>query len=243
MNLRVPLVYLAGGVGDLVLPSWCVGCDQAIEAPGLMCQACQESLAILPEPRCARCGKPVGKYSQSQRRCDDCKRHTPAFDGAAAPWVYVGLARDLVLKLKFCRAWMVAELAAPWMAGCLDQMPWKAEIDLIQPVPMHWLKRFWRGYNQAEMLALAVSRLAGIPSSSALRKARYTRPQSRLSRSSRLANLSATFRVRPAGSVRGKGVLLVDDVMTTGTTASECARVLKDAGARRVYVLTLARAH
>lgn len=241
-TLRFSLVYVGQGIADLVLPSHCLACEQPLDTPQLVCATCLDTFEAIEPPRCRKCGKPMGKYSETRRRCSDCKRHPLLFDQATAPWVYDEVVRDLVLKLKFCRATLVADFFAEQMASHLGEMSWRAAIDLVQPVPMHWAKAFWRGYNQAELLARGVCQRVQLPFSRSLKKGLYTPPQSRLSRSSRLANLEGAFRVRPRDSVKGKRILLVDDVLTTGTTCSECARVLKAAGAKKVFVLTAARA-
>lgn len=230
------------GVLDLVMPPYCVGCERPMEAAELLCADCRARMHLVEEPRCERCGKAVGKYSTSERRCMACRRHPPAFDQATAPLQYEDVVRTLVLKLKFCRASVIVNCFRGPLADHLAIMPWMADIDLIQPVPMHWWKRVRRGYNQAELLAESVSRSFDIPLTRALRRVRHTRPQSRLSRRSRLQNLAGALKVTPPGAVEGKTILLVDDILTTGATCSECARVLKESGAAAVYALTLARA-
>jgi ComF family protein len=108
-------------------------------------------------------------------------------------------------------------------------------------MPLHWIRRWRRGFNQAELLARALQKRTGIPVSRALRRQKRTPPQAGLSRAERRVNVETAFDVRAPKTIEGKHVLLVDDIMTTGATASACAAVLKRAGARRVSVLTLAR--
>ncbi|MCS7026669.1 MAG: ComF family protein [Bryobacteraceae bacterium] len=115
-------------------------------------------------------------------------------------------------------------------------------IDVIVPVPMHWWRAWRRGFNQAELLAKEVSRRAGVRMCRAVRRKRWTPPQAGLSNRARRQNVSGLFEVTKPAEIRGLHVLLVDDVLTTGATASACASALKRAGARAVSVLTLARA-
>jgi len=114
--------------------------------------------------------------------------------------------------------------------------------DVIVPVPLHPARRRERGFNQAELLARSLSRLTGLPVMLVLERVRYTTTQTAFDRTERMENLRNAFRLRPARNVRGSRVLLVDDVLTTGSTLSECARVLKESGASSVHAATAARA-
>lgn len=232
----------ARGAIDLVLPNHCLACGipQSESAP--VCESCRDRFTFIQPPRCEKCGQAVGEYSTYERRCADCQRHPLAFQQATAPLLHASVVRDLMLQLKFARVSIVADLFADLLADHLAEMPWMSDIDLFQPVPMHWWRRLRRGYDQAERLAAGTARLFGVPVGRALQKVRNTRPQSRLSRSSRLENLRGAFRVPRPEEVEGKTILLIDDVMTTGTTCSECARILEEAGAVRVFALTVARA-
>jgi len=133
-------------------------------------------------------------------------------------------------------------LARPLGAYLLRSLPRDEAFDAIVPVPLHWWRRWNRGFNQSELLARALSRSTGIPVRDALRRTRPTASQAGLSNTARRRNMVQAFRCRREIAVRGKRILLVDDVMTTGSTATACARALKGAGATRVAVLTVARA-
>ena len=118
-------------------------------------------------------------------------------------------------------------------------LPLEEQFDAIVPVPLHWMRRWQRGFNQSALLAQILSRRRGIPMRNALRRTHSTRTQAGLSNHARRENVARAFRAR---GVDGQRLLLIDDVMTTGSTAAACARALKRAGARRVTLLTLARA-
>ncbi len=120
-------------------------------------------------------------------------------------------------------------------------LPREEQVDLVVPVPMHWWRKWSRGFNQAELLARGVARRTGIPVTRALKRRRRTLAQAGLTLAQRRENLTAVFRVTARNRVEGRRVLLVDDVLTTGATASACAETLKRAGARSVVLLTLAR--
>jgi ComF family protein len=113
--------------------------------------------------------------------------------------------------------------------------------DAIVPVPLHWRRQWQRGFNQSELLANGVAKRLGIPSIKALRRVRPTQTQAGLSNAGRRKNVAAAFRIRRRCSVKGKRILLIDDVMTTGSTAAACALALKRAGATKVVLLTIAR--
>ena len=120
-------------------------------------------------------------------------------------------------------------------------LPREESFDAIVPMPLHWRKRWQRGFNQADLLAREISRRTHTPVRNALRRVRFTATQAGLTNAKRRKNVSGAFRPKRADVLRGQRVLLVDDVMTTGSTAAACARALKIAGARQVVLLTVAR--
>jgi ComF family protein len=120
-------------------------------------------------------------------------------------------------------------------------LPREESFDAIVPMPLHWRKRWQRGFNQADLLAHEISRRTHTPVRQALRRIRFTATQAGLTNARRRKNVSGAFRSKGADVLRGQRVLLVDDVMTTGSTAAACARALKMAGARQVVLLTVAR--
>jgi ComF family protein len=135
----------------------------------------------------------------------------------------------------------VKPLARPLSDLLLAALPRDERFDAITPVPLHWRRRWQRGFNQSEALARALSGRCGIPVVRALWRCRSTATQAGLSNSGRRRNVAAAFRWRGSQSVEGKRILLLDDVMTTGSTAASCALALKRAGAARVAILTIAR--
>ena len=150
------------------------------------------------------------------------------------------MLRELVHLLKYAGVKTLADPLGDLLAAAL---PEDARFDAITAVPLHWRRRWQRGFNQSDLLARAVARRTGIPHIAMLRRVRATATQAGLSNSRRRRNVAAAFapRRRAATLARGKKILLIDDVMTTGSTAAACARALKQAGAARVALLTLAR--
>ena len=161
------------------------------------------------------------------------------FDAAYSYGFYEERLRDLIHVYKYDR---VQPLAKPLGRLLVLALPRDREFDVLVPMPLHWRKRWQRGFNQSALLASEVSRRAGIPLARALRRVRNTSAQAGLTNAKRRANVSGAFRASNAAAVRGKRVLLIDDVLTTVATASSCARALKLAGATQVTLLTLARA-
>jgi len=174
--------------------------------------------------------------------CGACIADPPRFDRARAAMRYDDAARGLVLQFKHADATHAAPGYAKWMARAGADLI--AGCDLIAPVPLHRWRLLWRRYNQSALLAQALGRASGKPVlPDLLIRRRATPSQGRLGRNQRFQNVAGAFALRPvhAGKLQGLRVLLVDDVMTTGATVAECAKVLKRAGAASVDVLTLAR--
>jgi ComF family protein len=156
---------------------------------------------------------------------------------------YEGRLREVVLRLKHHSGEGLAELLGELWVDQARQAFQAAQADVVVPVPLHWWRRWRRGYNQSVALALGTSGRLGLPCHPGwLRRIRHTPHQTYLSAAARRDNVRGAFRARPAAGLKDRTVLLIDDVMTTGATVGEAARALRDAGARRVVVAVLARA-
>jgi ComF family protein len=160
------------------------------------------------------------------------------FDAAYSFGAYENALRELIHLFKYSR---IRTLARPLGALLGRALPRDERFDLIVPVPLHWRRRWQRGFNQAELLAQEMARQTGRPCASLLRRVRSTAVQAGLSHSRRRRNVAAAFACRDANRVRGRRILLIDDVMTTGSTGAACAAVLRRAGAVRVVLLSVAR--
>jgi ComF family protein len=168
-----------------------------------------------------------------------CRHGLTGFDAAFAYGEYDGALRKLIHEFKYSGLPQLASKLGPLMSAA---MPREQRFDLIVPMPLHWRKRLERGFNQSELLAKVLSKRTGIPVVNALRRRKSTPPQAGLTRAQRRLNVAGAFEADQRERIDGRHVLLIDDVLTTGATASACAAVLKRAGARRVTLLTLARA-
>ena len=177
-------------------------------------------------------------------RCRGCHEFEPDFDRAVSFGEYAGALRGVIHLLKYDNVLPAAPVLGEKLAEAIAQLRLASdETPLLVPVPLHKTKRRERGFNQAERIArAAVKRLPQhVEVASVLKRQRHTRSQVGLTREERIANLRDAFRVFAPGRVKGRTVIVADDVMTTGTTVSECARVLKKAGAERVWAATVAR--
>lgn len=171
-------------------------------------------------------------------RCALCRRGVRGFDAAYSFGFYEDALRELIQLFKYGR---VQTLASPLGRLLALALPSDQSFDMIVPMPLHWRKRWQRGFNQSELLAREISRRTSLPVKRALRRVRNTSAQAGLTNAKRRLNVSGAFRARKLAAVNDQRILLVDDVMTTGATAAAAARALKLAGARHVTLLSLAR--
>jgi ComF family protein len=199
-------------------------------------------LRFLARPLCAICGFPFETAAEDGALCGACAADPPTFATARAALAYDDHARKLVLDLKRGGRRDGLNVFAGWMARAGAEA--LAEADLIVPAPLHWTRLLERRFNQSAWLAQAVSRAAGKALAvDLLNRRRRRKSQEGLSASQRKRNVEGVFAVAPpwAGRVRGRIVVLIDDVFTTGATAGACAKALLRAKAAKVHVLTLAR--
>lgn len=226
-----------------MFPDGCRVCGRDLEDISRV-PVCPQCLSA-PQPLeaeyfCSACRTPFQNRFplDEQGRCALCRLGLRGFDAVYSFGAYEGVLRELIHLLKYGRVRSLARALGERLAAAL---PLDQRFDVIVPVPLHWRRRLARGFNQAALLAGAVARRYAVPVSPALKRRRRTGSQAGLSHAQRRANVSGAFAVRRPKRVRGRRVLLVDDVMTTGATASACAAALKQAGAAYVAVLTLAR--
>ncbi|MBF0248201.1 MAG: ComF family protein [Alphaproteobacteria bacterium] len=232
----------AGRILDLVLPPTCFGCGRVVGEPHALCPDCWTRLTFIGPPVCDACGHPFDHEVPDRALCGACARERPPFGRARGALLYDDASKDLVLGFKHADRTELAKLFSKWMTQAGRALV--AEADLVVPVPLHWTRLFSRRYNQAALLARALGRSCGVAVlPDALVRARRTPSQGHLGVKARARNVQGAFRVHPrrGARIRGKRVLLVDDVYTTGATARACAKVLLRGGAASVDVLVLAR--
>jgi competence protein ComFC len=218
---------------DWLYPPHCGGCGQGYIR---WCEACNQNTLVFSEDVCERCGNPIDQAGI----CETCRECPPAFTGLRSWAVFGGPLRNALHRLKYQRDIALGESLARPMIALFQRLNWP--VDCVTATPIGVARRAERGYNQATFLALPLALSSGLPyRSQALRKTRETRSQVGLNVAERHENLAGAFQGEPR-IVRGKTVLVVDDVATSGATMQACAQALLDAGAARVYGLTLARA-
>jgi ComF family protein len=240
-TLSAQLRRLGRAVVDGILPPRCLACGTTVDEPDALCGPCWAAMTFFAPPWCAVCGLPFPHPMGDEAICADCARDRPSWDRARAVLRYDKHSRRLVLALKHADRTHLAGALGGWMrragAEVLDGA------DLVLPVPLHWTRLFARRYNQAGLLAHAIRAAGGPPVAPEwLVRRRRTPSQGRLGAAARARNVRGAFALRPGRSIRGKRIVLIDDVLTTGATVEECARVLRRGGAEFVGVLTLARA-
>jgi ComF family protein len=226
---------------DFALPPRCPGCGAITGEPHRFCLDCWRSLAFLADPCCACCGIPFAYPAQEEALCGRCLAEPPPFGRLRAAVAYGEVSRQVALKLKYSGRPGLAETLAHFMLRHLD--PGEREA-LLVPVPLHRWRIWKRGYNQAALIASALSRRTGLPADlDLIERTRATPPLKGLGRRERALAVRGAFKVPRSARNRlaGRSVLLVDDVYTSGATAAACARALKRGGAASVDVLCWAR--
>lgn len=235
---------------DYALPPRCPGCGTVVGADFAFCQPCWSGMSFLGEPCCARCGLPFPYAMGDGAQCAACLAYPPPFDSARAVLAYGDVARTVALRLKYGRRVGLARLIARHMlrhaadghapdqsgvAGC--------DLPLIVPVPLHRWRLWQRGFNQSALIADHLGRLTGFPvDRHGLRRVRRTRPLRGMGPRERARTVRGAFALALGHPFKGRRILLIDDIHTSGATAAACARLLRQGGATHVRLLCWARA-
>jgi ComF family protein len=228
---------------DLAYPPLCVVCRGPISEAHALCANCWSAIGFLDGPSCACCGLPFELDPGPDTLCAACHADPPAFDRARSVLRYDDASKKPILALKHADRLDLVPAFARWLDRIGREM--MAEADVLVPVPLHRRRLWQRRYNQSALMAQKLAQLTGKPADPlVLERIRPTPSQGEMpSAKARRRNVRGAFRVAPGrvSAVKHRSVLLIDDVFTTGATVSACARALKRAGAKQVYVLTLAR--
>jgi ComF family protein len=225
---------------EFFLPRMCLFCGVPVGETAVVavCPECEAQITWVASPLCTCCGRMFASRDGADRVCGDCQTDPPPFARARAAALYDGPVAHAITRFKFSRQLAFLPVMQHWLQRplCLELM---AAADFLAPVPLHPKRIKNRGFNQSLLLARA---FPGTPvAREALIRTRPTPPQVGLNPKERQDNVKGAFAVTDPARVKGKSLLLIDDLYTTGSTAKECARVLLKAGARRVEVLTVAR--
>lgn len=222
---------------DFALPPRCAGCGSIVDQVHSFCSECWKSLEFLGGGGCQQCGMPL--QGTDSEICALCLAQPPRIARARAAVAYDDLSRRLVLKLKYGRKVALAKTMALYMAPLIGALP---PGSLLIPVPLHRRRLWQRGFNQAALLAGELSRRLAVPhDAGVLQRVKRTPPLKGMSRLQRRRAVAGAFRLKDGADLRGRTVVLVDDVLTTGSTANACARALKRGGVARVELISWAR--
>jgi competence protein ComFC len=229
-------------IASLLYPPACTICATSVEPGEYLCAQCNDKATPIVPPFCEICSEPFAGAITGSFTCANCAHREIFFDTAVAVYRSRGIVRRVILDFKYGHQIHLRHVIARWLGQALDDVRLRGRrFDVIVPVPLHPARERERGFNQAALLAELLSEKMSIQSKAVLKRIRYTTTQTAFDRVERMENLRNAFRLRKNMNVRHLRVLLIDDVLTTGSTLSECARVLKDAGAMSVYAATAAR--
>ncbi len=237
-----PIRSLLDTLLELFYPSNCVGCGQPQDVGVLLCRQCKETSPRVEAPFCRRCSRPFEGVIVGEFSCPNCEDRTPAFDCVVSSYQAKGVLRELIHRFKYGRQFYLRGVLTDFLAEAMQDVRIQASpADYLVPVPLHPTRFRERGFNQADALAETLSRRTRLPILRCLERRRYTNTQTRYDRQERMQNLRNAFSLRKSSDVREKHLVLLDDVLTTGSTLHECALVLRMAGAESVRAVTVAR--
>lgn len=238
------LKYFAEIAVDAVLPPRCIVSGDFVDRQGMITASAWKELRFIAPPFCVSCGTPLSYTLEYGTLCASCAAWPPPFDKARAALVYDDGSKDMILRFKYADQTHAVHSFVPWLLQAGKEFLDMA--DYIVPVPLHRTRLLKRRYNQAALIAQALCRAEGVSAAylpEALLRYKKTETQGTMNFRQRRKNVKNAFMVPPAHrtKLQGRNIVLVDDVYTTGATVKECAKVLKKAGAGKIYVLALAR--
>lgn len=237
MHARAAASRLFKHLLDFALPRRCGGCGTIVDEVDSFCADCWKKIEFLGTSGCSVCGLPL-KGTEAET-CAVCLARPPRLQRMRAAVAYDEISRSIALRLKYGRKVALGRTMARYMAPLMSDLP----VDcVLVPVPLHRRRIWQRGFNQSAIVARELSRRLGMQFDPvALKRVKATPPLKGLSIQQRRRTVAGAFRVAPRAELRGRTVVLIDDVLTTGSTANACARVLKRAGAERVELVSWAR--
>jgi len=227
---------------SLLYPPCCEGCGAGVEPPDYLCGKCAAGAVRIEAPFCNVCSEPFPGAITGTFTCSNCADRQFHFACAVARYRSEGIVRDFIHRFKYFREFRLRHPLAAWAAeGLQDDRIRTQSVDALVPVPLFVARERHREFNQAAELARLLGKGAGIPVCDCLLRTRNTTSQVTYDRKMRMENLRNAFMMRHSMDVRGRHLVLIDDVLTTGSTLDECARVLQKAGAASIRAITVAR--
>jgi len=241
------LSSLTGAVLDLVYPNNCINCKTAIlekDYEFSLCRDCWQSIEKNLPPFCPKCGTHIENINSGIELCRDCQKKELYFDKAYSVFAFEGVLKELIHKFKYSNKTMLAKVFAKMIFDfAMNFNIPLSDYDIMLPVPLHSTRLREREYNQCEILARQLQRFLHLEiSTKDVARIKHTRSQITLDKTARWENIVGAFKIKNNQTFKNKNVLIVDDLITTGATASELAKTLKESGAKMVSVLTIAKA-
>lgn len=233
------------GITDLLFPRNCILCHQYDEGTDQnpLCRSCQEKIPYNHPPFCLKCSRHL-KTAVPEGLCPDCHKHPPDFDTAWGITLYEPVMKELIHAFKFQNKTSLRKAFKDMARTFLEKYHISLkEFDHLAPIPLTATRQRERGYNQALLFAEGLSQILHIPClADQIQRHRHSARQSDLREKERWTNIQGAFRINPLSTATGKNILLVDDLLTTGATASEAARTLRSAGAGKIGLIVLSLA-
>ncbi len=244
MYIRKKINQLFNYIIDTVFPAKCLTCEVKTDKANLFCFSCWNSLTFISDPRCSICGSPFPIKMEKNSICPYCIEEKPSYDMARSVLRFDHRSEHLIHNFKYYDKTEATKTITNMMIKAYGEA--MSKIDIVSAVPMHQSKLRKRKYNQAAVLANEIAKTSDKPyKPEILIKSKDSISQSGLSKEERKENVKNTFKLNPLfkNDIWRKNILIIDDVLTTGATASECAKVLRRNGAKRINILTIARTY
>lgn len=233
------LKFLQQNIVNFIFPNLCLICRALLDRQAI-CGSCWSNLTFLTGPYCVKCGTKFRIQIEDKLECGACIAHKPSYDMARHAIKFDHNSKHVIHALKYYDQNLLANFFADWLYS-----HYASEIlsyDYITFIPMHKLKRIFRKYNQAQIIAEALADISKKPLLyNVLRKTKFTKSQTGLSASERQKNIKGSIAVGNKMTISGKKIIIIDDVYTTGATVEYCSKLLKKNGAAKVFVLTIAK--
>ncbi|MCH7590564.1 ComF family protein [PVC group bacterium] len=238
------LLKLLQRIGDFVYPRYCEVCGEAVRDYGCeyLCSRCLDKIEWIEPYRCLGCARSLPYEIRNQDECEWCRNLHLEFSSCRACAIYDGVIKDYMHALKYEKRLYLKGFLFRHIRRIMKNETNRVTYDMIVPVPMVRGRLLDRGFNQADLLAQSISSFLGVPvKKKALRRLHHRTTQARLNKHERVSMIQGAFSVPQKDVVAGKTILIVDDVMTTGSTLNECAKTLKQSSAKDVHVFVWAR--
>lgn len=233
-------INLLSKAAEYILPRRCFACSEFIQGEGGFCGSCWQKFNFITYPFCVKCGREFEiRTAEGYNECLGCISSPPSFDRARSIFKFDENSKNIIHAFKYYdKTTLATHFAKMLCERYADEI---SGTSMIIPVPMYRFKRLFRMYNPPQIIAEAMGKKAKIQVvSDLLTKVKWTKSQTSLTRKARIANISSSIGIHDGNRVKGKRVILVDDVITTGTTINHCAKILKKAGAKEVIAMSIA---